>query len=100
VQAGWFGLIDERSERMHHVRTMATIVRARAKLRARHQLTLPDAVVRAAGIEEGETFVVEVDPERPETLRLDRMRKSYAGALRGLYGDTRRHLDELRGDWD
>ena len=78
---------------------MATTIRERAQLRARHQLTIPDAVVRAAGIEEGDTFVVEVDPSHPETLRLERLRPSYAGALEGVYGDTREYLDELRRDW-
>jgi bifunctional DNA-binding transcriptional regulator/antitoxin component of YhaV-PrlF toxin-antitoxin module len=79
---------------------MATLIREHAQLRARHQLTIPDAVVRAAGIEEGETFVVEVDPAHPDTVRLERLRTSYAGALRGVYGDTREYLDELRRDWD
>ena len=79
---------------------MATTIRERAQLRARHQLTIPDAVVRAAGIEEGETFVVEVDPSHPETVRLERLRPSYAGALEGVYGDTSEYLDELRRDWD
>ena len=79
---------------------MKAVVRERAQLRARHQLTIPDAVVRAAGIEEGDTFVVEVDPSHPETLRLERLRISYAGALTGIYGDTRKYLDELRRDWE
>jgi bifunctional DNA-binding transcriptional regulator/antitoxin component of YhaV-PrlF toxin-antitoxin module len=79
---------------------MTTMIREPAQLRARHQLTIPDAVVRAAGIAEGETFVVEVDPSHPETVRLERMPTTYAGALEGVYGDTRRYLDELRRDWD
>jgi len=79
---------------------MTTMIRERAQLRARHQLTIPDAVVRAAGIEEGDTFVVEVDPSHPETVRLERLRTSYAGALEGIYGDTREYLDELRRDWE
>ena len=79
---------------------MGSIVSGRARVRARHRLTLPAAVVRAAGIEEGQTIVVEVDPERPDTLRFHRLRRSYAGALRGVYGDTRRYLDKLRRDWE
>jgi bifunctional DNA-binding transcriptional regulator/antitoxin component of YhaV-PrlF toxin-antitoxin module len=79
---------------------MTTLIRERAQLRARHQLTIPDAVVRAAGIEEGETFVVEVDPDHPQTVRLERLWTTYAGALEGVYGDTREYLDELRRDWD
>jgi bifunctional DNA-binding transcriptional regulator/antitoxin component of YhaV-PrlF toxin-antitoxin module len=79
---------------------MTTIIREAARLRARHQLTIPDAIVEAAGIAEGETFVVEVDPSDPQTVRLQRLRPSYAGALAGVYGDTRKYLEELRRDWD
>lgn len=79
---------------------MPVVVRAPARLRARHQLTLPDRVVEAAGIEEGETFVVEVDPVAPETLRLRRLRTSYAGALRGVYGDPDAYLAEERSGWE
>ncbi len=35
---------------------------AEARIRARNQVTLPDPVVQAAGIVEGDRFVVEVDP--------------------------------------
>jgi len=65
---------------------MPKTVSAEAHLRARNQITIPDFIVRAAGIEPGETFVVEVEPDDGDTLRLRRVRTSYAGSLRGLWG--------------
>jgi bifunctional DNA-binding transcriptional regulator/antitoxin component of YhaV-PrlF toxin-antitoxin module len=65
---------------------MPKTVSAEAHLRARNQITIPDSLVRAVGIEPGETFVVEVEPDDGDTLRLRRVRTSYAGALRGLWG--------------
>jgi len=77
-----------------------TIVSAEARLRARNQITLPEAVAEAAGLEAGDVFMVELRPDEPDTVRLHRIRKSYAGALTGVYGDTRAYLDELRNSWD
>lgn len=79
---------------------MPETVIAEARLRERNQLTIPDKIARVAGIEPGETFVVEIEPNEPDTLRLRRVRTSYAGALRGLYGDTGAYLDEERDAWD
>ena len=75
-------------------------ISAEARLRARNQLTIPDLIAEASGIEPGETFVVELAPDEPETIRLHRLRTSYAGALRGLWGDDAgKYLDEERGSW-
>ena len=79
---------------------MTATVSAQARLRARNQLTIPESVVVAAGIEEGETFVVEVESGEPDTLRLRRLRTSYAGVARGLYGDTAQYLEVERRDWE
>ena len=75
-------------------------VSAEAKLRARNQLTLPGQIVQAAGIEEGDRFVVEVAPGDPDTLRLHRIRPTYAGALRDVYGSPSDYLDEERHSWE
>ena len=55
--------------------------------------------MQAADIHEGETLLVELEPAHPDLLRIRRIRQSYAGALRGMYGDTRAYLDEERKDW-
>ena len=76
-----------------------TSVTAEARLRERNQLTLPDAVAKAAGINEGERFVVTFEPDRPDSIRLDRIRGSYAGSLQDAYGDPEAYLREVREGW-
>lgn len=70
-----------------------------ARMRARNQLTLPEPVVEAAGISEGDRFIVEVTREDPDTVRLHRIRESYAGALRDIYGDPGEYLAVERASW-
>ena len=76
-----------------------TEIVATARLRARNQLTLPDPIVQAAGLDEGATFVVEVDSNDTDVLRLRRVRTSYAGALKGLYEPTSEYLEGERSGW-
>jgi hypothetical protein len=76
-----------------------TDVVATARLRPRNQLTLPDPIVQAAGLAEGATFVVELDPADPDILRLRRVRPSYSGALKGLYEPTADYLEGERATW-
>ena len=80
---------------------MPKTVSAEAHLRARNQITIPDSIVRAVGIEPGETFVVELEPDDGDTLRLRRIRTSYAGALRGLWSaDANVFLEAERNAWE
>ena len=78
---------------------MMASVRSEARLRARNQMTLPEAVVSAAGIVEGDRFIVEVVPDDPDTVHLHRIRRSYAGALQGVYGDTSEYRETERESW-
>jgi hypothetical protein len=73
---------------------------AEARLRGRNQLTLPDPVVQAGHLAEGERFVVEIDPAEPGTVHLHRIRSSYAGAFSEVYGDAGAALAEAREGWD
>ena len=75
-------------------------VTAEVRMRARNQMTLPEPIVQAAGILEGDRFVVEVTPGDPDTVRLHRIRPSYAGALRGIYDDAIAYLETERESWD
>lgn len=77
-----------------------TEIVAIARLRGRNQLTLPDAIVQAAGVEEGSTFVVVLESSDPDVVRLRRVRTSYAGALKGLYEPVAEYLDGEREGWD
>lgn len=63
-------------------------------------MTLPEPVVQAAGISEGDRFLVEVTPDDPDTVRLHRIRASYAGALTGVYDDPIGYLDAERQSWE
>ena len=75
-------------------------ITAPARLRQRNQLTLPDAIVTAANIEEGTTFIVELEPSDPDLVRLRRVRTSYAGVVRGLYGPIDEYVEGERAGWE
>jgi hypothetical protein len=77
----------------------ATSVIAEARVRARNQFTLPDAVVQAGHIAEGERFAVVFDAQEPDLVQLRRIRPSYAGALRDVYGDPKGALEDARQGW-
>ena len=66
-----------------------------ARLRAKNQLTLPDAIVRAVGAEKGDRFHVVV---QDGGIRLEPIRKSYAGSLKGMWPPD--WIDELRQERD
>jgi hypothetical protein len=76
-----------------------TDVVATARLRGRNQITLPDPIVQAGGLEEGATFVVELDPGDPDVVRLRRVRTTYAGALKGMFEPTAEYLEGERSTW-
>ena len=73
---------------------------ATARLRSRNQLTLPDPIVQAAGLDEGATFVVELDPDDPDVVRLRRVRSSYAGLAQGLYEPSAAYIEGERSGWE
>ena len=83
-----------------HASDMTETVSAQARLRERNQLTIPDQIVQAAGIGPGVTFIVETTLVDPDTLILRRVRSSYAGALRGVYGPVAEYLEGERGSWE
>lgn len=75
-------------------------VKAEARLRARSQLTLPEPIVAASALAEGDRFVVEITPDDPDTIRLVRIRDSYAGSLRDVFDDPVEYLANERSIWD
>ena len=83
---------------MSDMRSIA--VSAEARLRAKSQLTIPESIVDAVGVTEGDRFLIEVAPDEPDTIRLHRIRDSYAGALRDAFGDAAKELEEERRSWD
>jgi bifunctional DNA-binding transcriptional regulator/antitoxin component of YhaV-PrlF toxin-antitoxin module len=75
-------------------------VHAEARLRAKSQLTLPEPIVETAGVTEGDRFLVEIVPDDPDTIRLHRIRSSYAGSLRDVFGDPVAYLEGERATWE
>ena len=91
-------MIDGISHHIYRVR-MTTIV-ATARLRARNQLTLPDPIVQAGGLTDGVTFIVELEPDDPDVVRLRRIRSTYAGALKGMFEPSDEYLAGERAGWE
>ncbi len=75
-------------------------VAAEARVRHKSQLTLPESVVRAANVGPGDRFVVGVAPDDPDTIRLHRVRDSYAGSLKDLYGNPSDYVRDERASWE
>jgi bifunctional DNA-binding transcriptional regulator/antitoxin component of YhaV-PrlF toxin-antitoxin module len=79
------------------------MIEREVELRRKRQLTWPDEIAAAMGVEDGSHLVIECDPDtRTAVVRptLD----SYAGALRGAYGTTpaerAEYLAAERVSWD
>jgi len=63
-----------------------------ARLRARNQITIPERVATQLHARPGDEFVLLV--EGRDSVRLVRVRDSYAGALSGLWGPAQRDRDD------
>jgi bifunctional DNA-binding transcriptional regulator/antitoxin component of YhaV-PrlF toxin-antitoxin module len=73
------------------------------ELRKKNQLTWPLALAEEMGIKVGMRLKIAYDPETHEA-RVRPILKSYAGALKGVYGATdaevRRHVKGERESWE
>lgn len=71
------------------------------RLRAKNQLTLPDAIARQVGAEPGDRFRAWVEQDGTIVLRKC---QSLAGRYPGLWGDTTEevvaHIRGLRDEWE
>lgn len=72
-------------------------IQVKAVLRKRNQLTLPTEAADLLGLHEGDVIVIEV---RRNIATLRPVRRSYAGALRGVYGNGEDYLDTERASWE
>jgi len=70
-------------------------------LRAKNQLTLPEAIAKQVGAEPGDRFRAWVEPDGAILLRKS---QSLAGKYPGLWGATTEevvaHIRELRDEWE
>jgi bifunctional DNA-binding transcriptional regulator/antitoxin component of YhaV-PrlF toxin-antitoxin module len=68
-------------------------------LSPKHQATIPNDIVAAAGLEVGDELRVEVEaPGRVVLIRVEDPIAKFAGALTGTYGAG--YVERLRGEWD
>lgn len=68
-------------------------------LRPRNQVTIPEEIVERLRAEPGDRIVFEWDEENPRRAQIRIVRRSYAGALAGVYGRTPEEVDAyLRGE--
>ena len=70
-----------------------------AKIRAKHQITIPMQAMTAAGLRRGDRVRAQAQGRGKVMLtREDDVVQRHAGALSGVY--QRNELDELRDEWD
>jgi bifunctional DNA-binding transcriptional regulator/antitoxin component of YhaV-PrlF toxin-antitoxin module len=69
-----------------------------ARLRARYQLTLPEAVATALSARPDDRLLFEADPIEPGVVRLRKARTTWAGAARGAFGSEDEMLAYLRDE--
>ena len=72
--------------------------RGATRISSKHQITIPVAALREAGLETGERLVARADgPGRVVLEREHDVLAEFAGALSGVYRPD--ELDELRDEW-
>ena len=67
---------------------LARPIEADARLRAKNQLTLPEAIVDALDAKPDDVLVFEADPRQPGVAHVHLVRHEFAGSLTGTYGTT------------
>lgn len=72
------------------------------RVKRKNQITWPEKVADQMEVREGSRLLVVYDEKRQVAV-VRRIRDSYAGALRGVYGgdgeEIRTYLEEERGSW-
>lgn len=76
--------------------TMDRPVEAEARLRAKNQLTLPEAIANALDARPDDVLVFEADPREPGTARIHLVRHEFAGSMTGVYGTSDEVIAFLR----
>jgi len=78
--------------------TLDRPVEATTRLRRKNQLTLPEPIALVLEASTDDILVFEADPERPGTVVVHRVGRSFAGALTGVFGTTAQVLDYLEAE--
>lgn len=82
-----------------YVRNVKERRRGATTISSKHQITIPAAELRAAGLEAGERLVARADgPGRVVLEREHDVLADFAGRLTGVYAQD--DIDTLRDEWD
>jgi len=73
-------------------------IEADARLRAKNQITVPDAIVRALGAGPDDVLAFEVDPAEPGVAHIRLMPRDFAGSLTGVFGTSEEVLEYIRAE--
>jgi len=78
------------------------MVEVEVELRQRNQMTLPERIARTMGVRQGSRLLITYDDQTGEA-RIRPLLETYAGVLRGVYGQTpdevAAYLEEERRGW-
>lgn len=83
--------------------TRTPTIEAEARLRAKNQLTLPEAIVEILEARQNDLLVFEANAHEPGTAVVRVVPRTFAGALTGVYGtteDVKAFLREEHADWE
>ena len=73
-------------------------VQVEVSLRKKNQITLPEPIASRLGVGPGDRLVFEADDGDHDRVHIRRVRRSYAGALAGVYGTPEDAAEYLRGE--
>ena len=73
-------------------------VEVEVSLRKKNQITLPEPIASRLGVGPGDRLVFEADDGDHDRVHIRRVRRSYAGALAGVYGTPEEVAEYLRGE--
>ena len=82
---------------------MSVIIEAEARLRAKNQITVPEAIVATLEAQLDDTLIFEADASEPGIIRVRLLPRSFAGALTSVYGsaaDVKALVEEERAAWE
>ncbi len=81
-----------------------TAMRVVSDVRNKNQVTVPHQIAKRMGLAPGTRLVFDLDPDDPDVVHVRRLRESYAGVARGVYGQTSDDIAEYirteRESWD
>lgn len=78
-------------------------IEAEARLRAKNQITVPEAIVEILEARQNDLLVFEANAHEPGTAVVRVVPRTFAGALTGIYGtteDVKAFLREEHADWE